>query len=385
MSTQKSNPASHLPGDAGISADEATGLLGATSGAAFDELLARANQARELAFGATVGLCAIVNARAGGCSEDCAYCAQSRRAAGPSSVQHDLLSPGELGAAARGAAAAGASSFSVVTAGRRLAGGKNLEVVEEALRATAAASGMRRCASLGLMDEASLRRLRQAGLQRYHHNLETARSFFPRICTTHSFDDKLATIHAARAAGLQICSGGIFGLGESPAQRIELAEALRALNPDGIPINFLDARPGTPLAAMPHIRPEECLATIAVFRLMFPRAEIIVMGGREAQLGSMQDLIFRAGASATIVGDYLTHAGSSAREVMDMLRAQGLRPQLAGPAGAEARPQAAPSSDAPSAAPVARFAGAATGSEPGLSAAPSAARVARQKDRPPSS
>ena len=314
----------------GISPDEATRLIRLTAGPAFDSLLERAGQSCKAACAAEIGLCAIVNARAGGCSEDCAFCAQSVHAAEHSSLPQGMLSEQRIATAAAQAEAKGACAFSIVSAGRRLSDEKSLRVVEESLAQIGVRTRVRRCASLGLLDAASLASLRRAGLQRYHHNLETARSFFPNICTTHTFEQKVETIRAAQAAGLSVCSGGIFGLGETPEQRVELAEALRTLGVDGVPINFLDPRPGTRLADMLLLRPEECLATIAVFRLMLPRAEIIVMGGRETQLGKMQRRIFQAGASGTIIGDYLTTRGSGSAAVVDMIRAQGFRPRLSG-------------------------------------------------------
>jgi biotin synthase len=320
---------------AGISADEAVCLIRQTSGAGFDALMERAGKARRAAQGDGIGLCAIVNARAGGCGEDCAFCAQSTHVAKASPRSPRMLPSRRIASAAVQAERAGANAFSIVTAGRALSDENGLQAVEESLERIRATTRVLRCASLGLLDEATLGRLRQAGLQRYHHNLETARDFFPRICTTHTFDQKVATIRAARAVGLSVCSGGIFGLGETPEQRVELAEELRLLQMDAVPINFLDPRPGTPLAGAQLLRPEECLATIAVFRLMLPRAEIIVMGGREVQLGDFQRRIFHAGASATIVGDYLTTQGCGPVAVGDMIRGQGLRPRSFAPNGHE--------------------------------------------------
>lgn len=319
-------PASGRDSRPGISADEALRLLRATSGPALDSLLDRASEARAAAFGEQVGLCAIVNAKSGICGEDCAFCAQSSRAAKRGVPVYDLLPARRLLEGATAAEKTGATAFSIVTSGRRIASEMEMAELESSLRDIGRQTKLLRCASLGFMDEARLRRLRRAGLERYHHNLETARSFFPSICTTHTFDQKLETIRAARAAGLSVCSGGILGLGETAEQRVELADTLRQLGVDGVPINFLDARPGTPLERQPRLAPEQCLAIIAVFRLMLPQAEIIVMGGREAQLGDRQGSIFRAGASATLIGDYLTTPGSLPHDVLATVREQGLRP-----------------------------------------------------------
>lgn len=312
----------------GITVDEANRLMRVTTSPDLDSLLERAAEARVAAFGQEVGLCAIVNAKSGLCSEDCSFCAQSGRAAKGGGVPiHGLLPARGLIERATSAEKANATNFSIVTSGRRIGSEAEMATLDSALRGIARDTDLRRCASLGFMDEPHLRRLRRAGLQRYHHNLETARSHFSRICTTHTFEEKLATIRAARAAGLSVCSGGLVGVGESPEQRVELADTLRALAVDAVPINFLDARPGTPLEHQPRLGPEQCLAVIAVFRLMLPRAEIIVMGGREAQLGDRQTAIFRAGASATLIGDYLTTPGSPPSGVLSTLEQQGLRPR----------------------------------------------------------
>lgn len=314
----------------GIPGDEAARLMRATSGRDLDSLLDRAAEARAAASGQEIGLCAIVNAKSGLCSEDCTFCAQSSRATRQGVPIHGLLPARGLADRAVNAQKTGATNFSIVTSGRRIANEPEMKELEGALRNIARTTALRRCASLGFMDETRLRRLQRAGLQRYHHNLETARSFFPHICTSHTFEQKLATIRAARAAGLSVCSGGVLGMGESPEQRAELAQTLRGLQVDAVPINFLDARPGTPLAQQPRLAPEQCLAIIAVFRLVLPQAEIIVMGGREAQLGAMQGAIFRAGASATLIGDYLTTAGSPPSDVLATLQKQGLRPRHPG-------------------------------------------------------
>jgi biotin synthase len=313
-------------GNAGISADEGRRLILAKSGPELQSLLDRAAEVRTRFFGKAVGLCAIANAKSGACSEDCAFCAQSSRAVGNGVPIHALLPARELTERAETAEKAGATHFSIVTSGRRIGSKTEISELESALRAIAQRTALHRCASLGLMEEPSLRRLQEAGLQRFHHNLETARSFFSSICTTHSFDQKLDTIRAARAVGLSVCSGGILGMGETPEQRVELAETLRRMGVDAVPINFLDARPGTPLERQPRLTPGECLATIAVYRLMLPRVGIVVMGGREAQLGDLQPAVFRAGATATIIGDYLTKSGSHPHAVLDMVARQGFSP-----------------------------------------------------------
>jgi len=322
----------------GISTDEAVHLIRKTSAADLQSLLDRAAETRSASFGNQVGLCAIVNAKSGLCSEDCTFCAQSSQAARIGVAVHALLPARRLIEHAIRAEKTGATSFSLVTSGRRITGEPEMAELEEALHAIVDRTKLMPCASLGFVDVTRLRRLKRAGLCRYHHNLEAARSFFPSLCTTHTFDQKLETLAAAKAVGLSVCSGGIFGVGESPEQRVELADTLRRTGVDAVPINFLDARPGTPLERQPRLMPEDCLATIAVFRLMLPRTEIIVMGGREVQLGNQQAAIFRAGATATLVGDYLTTRGSAPEDIASLVSQQGLSLR---PATRASRPQTA--------------------------------------------
>jgi biotin synthase len=306
-----------------IRTDEALRLIRTTSPGDLDALLDRAAEARAARFGRQVDLCAIVSAKSGLCSEDCTFCAQSSQSLGSGVAIHGMLPARRLIEQAARAEEAGATSFSLVTSGRRIASESEMGELEAALHGICERTKLLPCASLGFTDEIRLRRLARAGLRRYHHNLEAARSFFPSLCTTHTFDLKVATLTAARKVGLSLCSGGIFGVGESPEARVELAEALQRFHVDAVPINFLDARPGTPLEHQPRLTPEACLATIAVFRLMLPHAEIIVMGGREAQLAGRQSEIFHAGASATLVGDYLTTPGSAPQDIRGMVAEQG--------------------------------------------------------------
>jgi biotin synthase len=243
-----------------------------------------------------------------------------------------MISAREIADQARAAEAAGAREFSVVTSGTRLSRESELRTLEEALGLLAQESGMMRCASLGLMKEPQLVRLQKAGLQSLHHNLETARSHFDKVCSTHTYDEQLETIRAAKRLGLNVCSGGILGMGETPAQRVELAATIREVGADCVPVNFLNPRPGTPMEHVKAITAEECLAAIAVYRLMMPAAHIYVMGGREVNLADKQGLIFDAGADGTMVGNYLTSAGSTPDAVLGMIRGQGL--EVRGPEGA---------------------------------------------------
>jgi biotin synthase len=319
------------PGIEPISADEARRLIRHTQEPALSALMARAKAVREAVHGNAVSLCGITNAKSGRCAEDCGFCSQSAHFEDTGAPEYPMIGAREIADQARAAEAAGAREFSIVTSGTRLAKEQELATLEEALTLLSEETGMMRCASLGLMKRPELERLHSAGLQSFHHNLETARSHFDQVCTTHSYDEQLETIRAAKAVGLKLCSGGILGMGETPEQRVELAETVRELGVDCVPMNFLNPRPGTPMADVKAITPEECLAAIAVYRLMMPEAHIFVMGGREVNLGDRQDLIFEAGADGTMVGNYLTSAGTTPDAVQAMVSAHGL--EVRGPDG----------------------------------------------------
>ncbi len=312
------------PGIEPISGEEARRLIRHTSGPELEALLARAGAVREAVHGREVSLCGITNAKSGRCPEDCGFCSQSAHFPEADAPVYPLLPPREIADQARAAEAAGAREFSIVCSGTRISRESELAQLEEAVRLIRRESAVEPCASLGLMRQPELARQQAAGLEHYHHNLETARSHFDRVCTTHGYDEQLETIRAAKELGLKLCSGGILGMGETPEQRVELAETLRDLGVDCVPMNFLNPRPGTPMAGLKAITAEECLAAIAVYRLMMPAAHIFVMGGREVNLGDRQHLIFRAGANGTMVGNYLTSAGRAPDQVVGMIEGQGL-------------------------------------------------------------
>jgi biotin synthase len=313
------------PGIVPISGDEARRLIHHTEGPALEALLDRADAVRRAVHGDEVALCAITNAKSGGCAEDCAFCSQSARYEDADAPVYPLIAPEEMAAQARKAEQAGAREFSIVASGTRLSRERELQQVEEGVRRIRAETALEPCASLGLLRGPELVRLQAAGLMHYHHNLETARSFFDRVCTTHTYDQQLETIREAKRLGLKLCSGGILGMGETPEQRVELAETIRDLGVDCVPVNFLNPRPGTPMEHVRAITAGECLAAIAVFRLLMPGAHLFVMGGRELNLGEKQHLIFRAGANGTMVGNYLTSAGRSPELTVNMVESQGLR------------------------------------------------------------
>ncbi|WP_243338209.1 biotin synthase BioB [Anaeromyxobacter soli] len=312
------------PGITPIGADEARTLIRHTSGPALEALLDRAEAVRRAVHGDEVALCGITNAKSGRCPENCGFCSQSAHFPAADAPVYPLVPAEEIVAQAKAAERAGAREFSIVTSGTRVAKESELATIEEAVRKLRAETAVEPCASLGLVREPELVRLKAAGLMHYHHNLETARSFFENVCTTHTYDEQLETIRAAKRQGLQLCSGGILGMGETPEQRVELAETIRELGVHCVPMNFLNPRPGTPMEHVSAITAEECLAAIAVFRLMMPAAHIFVMGGREVNLGVHQHLIFRAGANGTMIGNYLTSAGRGPGETVEMVEAQGL-------------------------------------------------------------
>ncbi len=286
------------------------------------ELMHFANKIRQWFKRQEVFRCGIVNAKSGMCSEDCAFCAQSVHHQSRIAV-YELRSVEQLVASGMQLAAGGVSHYSIVTSGTALDDG-DIETVCQAAGILRQKTGLKLCASLGLLSEAAAQRLKAAGISRYHHNLETARSYFDQICTTHAYEDDLETLRVARAAGLEVCSGGIFGLGESWEQRVELAFLLRELGVDAIPINFLNPIAGTRLADRPPLPPMEALACIALFRFIHPRRDITICGGREVTLKDFQSWVFLAGANGLMIGNYLTTQGRDIHMDLEMLNQLGL-------------------------------------------------------------
>lgn len=283
------------------------------------DLFSSANRVRRHFKGERIDTCAIVNAKSGSCSEDCSFCAQSaHHAAGAES--YPLMDGTAIGGAAEAAFDAGAEAFGVVAAWKGLHEGPELEALIDRIRELSKKGRGHVDGSLGHVPTQQIAdRLRAAGLRTYNHNLETARSHFPNICSTHTYEDRLDTIGRLKNAGIRICSGGIFGMGETREQRVELAVQLREVGVDVLPMNFLNPIPGTPLEHAEPLAPLECLKTIAVFRMMLPEANIMLAGGREVNLRELQSWAFHAGASMTMVGNYLTTEGRTAEEDRRML------------------------------------------------------------------
>jgi len=291
----------------------------AAKGAELTSILAGAHFLKEKAFGSTIFLCSIINAKSGRCAENCAFCAQSAHFATDSPV-YPLKSREEIVNAALEAASAGSSCFGIVTSGTSPSPGAEFATLLEAIREVRSRTTIEPSASLGILDPEKAEALAGAGCATYHHNLETARSFFPNICTTHDYEDDVQTVKLAKQFGMKVCCGGIFGLGESREQRVELAMTLRDLNVDSVPLNFLNPVPGTPLAGKQELSPLDCLRIIALFRYVLPDKRISVCGGREANLRELQSWMFMAGASGTMIGHYLTTSGRDRRTDLQLFQ-----------------------------------------------------------------
>jgi biotin synthase len=271
------------------------------------DLVHQAHRTKIRGRGDRLSLCTIMNVRSGKCTEDCAFCAQSARYKTESPV-FPLKSVEEIVGQAALAKAAGATRFSLVASGRGLRPGE-AEPVAQRIHAIRTQVGISVCASFGIADRESLSVLKSAGLSRYHHNIETSERYFPQIVTTHGFGDRLATIRAAQDAGLEVCSGGIIGIGETEEDRLDMASTLSSLEVDSVPINILMPIAGTPLATARPISVPDILRTIAVFRMAFPDKAVRIAGGRDTALADFQGLAFWAGADAMLIGGYLTQRG----------------------------------------------------------------------------
>lgn len=286
-------------------------------------LLPGASLLRNAHSGNTVHLCNICNGKSGRCSENCRFCSQSAFSQTDAPV-YPLLSADALKKGAEYTARTPIRRYSVVTSGRGLPGNE-VELLAAAF-AEMPKENARYCASLGILAQEELEILKNAGVGRYHHNLETARSHFDAVCSTHSYDERMDTIRAAQAAGMSVCAGGIFGIGESDDQVLELALTLRELDVDAVPLNFLVPIPGTPLSGTPNLTPLRCLKIISLFRYVLPEKDILVCGGRPANLKSLQSLIFQAGASGMMTGNYLTTTGRTLDDDLDMIAQLGMVP-----------------------------------------------------------
>jgi len=309
----------------GLTFEEGCELTGIPEESIF-EVLPFSDSIRRRFKGNEVNLCSIVNAKSGLCKEDCSFCSQSTRYS-TGIPAYRMMDSDKIVESAQKAAGFGSREFSIVTSGTGIEKERDISVLADALKKMKEKTHLERCASLGILKGKTLEKLKNAGLESYHHNLETSRSFFPNVCTTHDYEEDVATVKAARELGFYVCSGGIFGLGEGWKDRVELAMTLRELGVDSVPINFLNPRPGTPLENAKNLTPLGCLKIIALFRFMLPKKDIVICGGREVNLRDLQPLIFAAGANGMMIGDYLTTKGRNPEKDLQMLKDLGLKPR----------------------------------------------------------
>jgi len=281
------------------------------------ELFYWANEIRLHCCGPEISLCAIASARTARCPEDCRFCAQSAHY--QTGAKPHIATNEELLTAAEQAKKLAAHSFGIVASGRD-ADDNDIDRLEPVFRRIAQYEQLQCCASLGCLTLEQAQRLHALGVRRYNHNLETSRRFFAQIVSTHNYDDRLDTIKNAKNAGLQICSGGIIGMGESPEDRIDLALTLRELDVDVIPLNFLNRITGTPLLGLSPVPPMTLLLTISVFRVILQNKPIKIAGGRENALRDLQSWIFFTGATGAMIGNYLTTTGRPHDEDLQMLK-----------------------------------------------------------------
>ena len=304
-----------------ISRDEALFITSLSGQDVFD-LFSSANRIRAHFRGDSIDLCAIVNAKSGACPEDCSYCAQSAGSAAEINT-FSLVDKEAVVRKAKEAKAGGAGRFCIVTSGKKPSPTDLAKIAE--MVSAVRTLGLLPCATLGLLSEKDLLVLKDAGLERYHNNLETSERFFPEICTTHTFQDKLETIRGVKASGLSLCSGGIFGLGETWEDRIDMAFALREIGPDSVPINFLTPVKGTRLGMQKLLGPFDALKIISLYRFILPDKEIRICGGRIQTLGEFNSFIFLAGADGLLTGNYLTTLGRNFEDDLKLINQYGLK------------------------------------------------------------
>ncbi len=286
-----------------------------------EELRQAADEIRRKVCGSGFDLCTIVNAKCGRCSEDCRYCAQSAHYRTACEESYPLLSTQELLEDARRNAQQGVLRYSIVTSGRRLSE-EEVEQACESIHRIRAEVPIEVCVSFGLLDEVQFRKIKAAGASRVHCNLESSARYFPSVCTTHTYEEKIRTLQAAKRAGLSICSGGILGLGETMEDRIDMVLTARELGVKSIPVNLLNPIPGTPYENRVPLDNEEACRCVALFRFLIPDASIRLAGGR-GLLGDKGEACFLSGANAAISGDMLTTAGITVETDMELLRSSG--------------------------------------------------------------
>src|ERR671927_727331 len=319
-----------------ITHEEAIAYGRLTDHAEIEALVERAWEVRVENFGDSTDMCSLVNAKSGGCAEDCGFCAQSRFAEADTPM-HAMMSPEQILEHAQAAEAAGAHRFCMVTQGQGLSK-RDFENIVEGARLVAEHTNLKRCASIGHMSADRARRLKEAGIQRVHHNVESARSYYPEVSTTVRYEGRVRTIEAVKEAGLETCVGGILNLGESREQRVEMAFQLASIDPTSVPINLLNPRPGTKFGDRDYMDPWEAVKWIAIFRLILPEALFRLCGGRVENLGDLQPLAVKAGLNGVMMGNFLTTLRSTPAEDRAMFTDIGLNVARQPDNGANPRP-----------------------------------------------
>jgi biotin synthase len=319
-----------------ITREEALRLGELTDHREIGELVDRAWAARVERFRDSTDMCSLVNAKSGGCAEDCGFCAQSKYAEADTPM-HAMMEPEQILEHARAAQAAGAHRFCMVTQGQGLSK-RDFEKVLTGARLVAEHTNLKRCVSIGHMSAARAQQLKDAGIQRVHHNVETAESYYPEVSSTVRYDGRLRTIDAVKQAGLETCVGGILNLGESNVQRVEMAFQLAGINPTSVPINLLNPRPGTKFGDRELMDPWDVVKWIAIFRLILPEALFRLCGGRVENLGELQATAVKAGLNGVMMGNFLTTLGNTPDQDRAMFEELGLNVEAQPDNGSNPRP-----------------------------------------------
>ena len=319
-----------------ITVEEALAYGALTEHSEIEALVERAWEVRRENFGDSTDMCSLVNAKSGGCAEDCGFCAQSRYA-DADTVMHAMMEPEQILEHAKAAEAAGAHRFCMVTQGQGLSK-KDFQKILEGAELVAEKTNLKRCASVGHMSVDRAKSLKDAGIQRVHHNVESAKSYYPEVSSTVRYEGRLRTIQAVKEAGLETCVGGILNLGESREQRVEMAFELTEINPTSVPINLLIPKEGTKFGDREVMDPWEVVQWIAIFRLVIPGALFRLCGGRVENLGSMHKLAVKAGLNGVMMGNFLTTLGAEPAEDRAMFEELGLNVARQPDNGANPRP-----------------------------------------------
>ena len=319
-----------------ISFDEALALGELTGHDEIGALVERAWAVRTERFGDSTDMCSLVNAKSGGCAEDCGFCAQSRYAEADTPM-HAMMSPEQILEHARAAEAAGAHRFCMVTQGQGLSK-RDFDAIVEGAKLVSKETNLKRCVSVGHLSPQRARTLAEAGVQRVHHNVETARSYYDEVSTTVRYEGRIRTIDAVRDAGLETCVGGILNLGESPRQRVEMAFELAEVNPTSVPINLLNPRTGTKFGDRDLMDPWDVVKWVAIFRLILPDALFRLCGGRVENLHELQPLAVKAGLNGVMMGNFLTTLGAEPADDREMFEELGLNVARQTDNGAKPRP-----------------------------------------------